>query len=279
MPPRDKILKAQIAEGAKELKAIVVEARREIEHKIIEAAGKGNFARAAAVRDGLYSGIASEYIRLNRGVDDWTRKRASKVASAWHEFAIDDLPEAATGVSFNQFSKKYLDDIIGKVSPSVVDKRVALNARIGGMLAEDVRALRVAVSDTLRKGAITGASINEMSAEMKNSVLKVTPAFKFVDKAGKTWNSDSYFNMFNRTLHSEVSREAYKATVADAGHDLIRVTGTSSYPNSPCIPWQGEVLSLSGTSKKYPSLAEAMASGLFHPNCIHSQSVYVEGID
>jgi hypothetical protein len=275
---REKLLLAQTEQGKRQILKITAEARRDIEAKIIEAANRGDFVRAAVIRDGLYKGIADEYVKLNRGVDDWTKQRATVVSKAWHALAIDDLPASVAGVTFGQFSKKYLNDIIGKINPSTVGGRVAMNARIGGMMTEDIRAIRTAVSDVIRKGALTGMNYKEMSAEMKQRAAEIKPAFKFVDKGGKTWNTDSYFGMLNRTLHNTVARETFIDTMVESGLDLVRIEGKSSDPDSPCIPYEGEILSISGTSDKYGSLDDAIASGLYHVNCIHGQSVYIEGV-
>jgi len=264
---REKLLLAQTEQGKRQILKITAEARRDIEAKIIEATNRGDFVRAAVIRDGLYKGIADEYVKLNRGVDDWTKQRATVVSKAWHALAIDDLPASVAGVTFGQFSKKYLNDIIGKINPSTVGGRVAMNARIGGMMTEDIRAIRTAVSDVIRKGALTGMNYKEMSAEMKQRAAEIKPAFKFVDKGGKTWNTDSYFGMLNRTLHNTVARETFIDTMVESGLDLVRIEGKSSDPDSPCIPYEGEILSISGTSDKYGSLDDAIADGLFHPNC------------
>lgn len=71
----------------------------------------------------------------------------------------------------------------------------------------------------------------------------------------------------------------------DLGQDLVIVS------NAPeeceiCRPWEGQVLSLSGEHvgetlsdgvKVFGSFAEAEADGLYHPNCRHSQSIYIPG--
>lgn len=264
---REKLLLAQTEQGRKQILAITAQARKEIELKIIDATNRGDFVRAAVIRDGLYKGIADEYVKLNRGVDDWTKQRATVVSKAWHALAIDELPESIAGATFGQFSKTYLNDIIGKINPSTVGGRVAMNARIGGMMTEDIRAIRTAVSDVIRKGALTGMNYKEMSAEMKQRAAEIKPAFQFVDKGGKTWNTDSYFGMLNRTLHNTVARETFIDTMSDVGLDLVRIEGKSSDPDSPCIPYEGAVLSISGESDKYGSLDDAIAAGLFHPNC------------
>lgn len=41
-------------------------------------------------------------------------------------------------------------------------------------------------------------------------------------------------------------------------------------------PWGGKVLSLTGETPGYPTMAEAKAAGLFHPNCRHTYSLWIE---
>lgn len=271
---KSKVLKAQIKQGQKELLERARTARLRIQKRIDDAVSRGDFILAANVRNTLYKQVAAEYVRLNRGVDDWVDERAMTVSKSWHTLAVDDIPKG-TGATFGQFSKKYFDDIVGKINPATIDKRVGVNAQIGGMLNEDIRAIRTAVSETIRKGALTGMNNIELTAEMKKAAENIKAGAKFMDKAGKTWNSDSYFGMLNRTLHSNVARETYNSTVVDAGFDLVRVDGRSTYPNSPCIPFEGEVLSLTGATKGYTTMADAEAAGLHHPNCIHTESVYI----
>jgi len=277
---RTKFLEAQTEQGKKQLLKITADARREIELKILEAAERGDFIRAAAIRDKLYSGIAEEYVRLNKGVDDWTKRRSEVVAKSWHTMAIDDLPKGAAGITFGKFSEKYLNDIVGKINPATVDKRVALNPHIEGMLAEDVRAIRTAVADTIRKGALTGMTNPELSAEMQRRAAQIKPSFQFVDKAGRTWKSDSYFAMLNRTLHATVARETYQDTAVESGYDLFTIDGGPSAgpPDDPCHDWYGEVISLTGQTKGYKTYQDALDAGVFHPNCTHVLGVYVEGL-
>jgi hypothetical protein len=275
---RDALLKAQIKAGQKELLTLTKDARKTIELQIIDAVNRGNFIKASAVRDGLYRGIAEEYVRLNRGIDDWTKQRSEIVSKAWHTLAIDDIPkDTGASLTFGQFSKKYLDDIVGKINPSTIGNRVgvSLSPQIGGMLNEDIRAIRTAVSNTIRTGALTGMNNIELSAEMRRAANAIKPGVAFVDKAGKKWDTDSYFGMLNRTLHTTVARETYADTMVEVGLDLVRVDGRSTYPDSPCIKWEGEILSLTGATKGYPTMAEAEADGLHHPNCIHTESVYI----
>ena len=45
-----------------------------------------------------------------------------------------------------------------------------------------------------------------------------------------------------------------------------------------CAPWEGRIVDTQGASDQYPSLAEAEAEGLFHPNCTHSIGAYIPGV-
>ena len=275
MDARTKLLESQIKGGKKELLSSVASARKNIEAKIIKYAERGDFIKAATVRDGLYRGIAEEYVKLNAGVDDWTKKQSTKTAKAWHALAVDDLPSGAKATTFGQFSEKYLDDIVGKINPTTIGDRVAMSPRIEGMLSEDVRAIRTAVTETIREGALTGMSNRELTAEMIKKATAIKPTAQFIDKAGRTWNSESYFGMLNRTLHANVARETYADTVVEAGFDLMRVEGgvSTGEADDPCNQYVDAILSMTGATPGYPTVAEATANGLFHPNCVHSLSV------
>jgi len=43
-----------------------------------------------------------------------------------------------------------------------------------------------------------------------------------------------------------------------------------------CQPWQGKILSFTGKTEGYPTLEEARAAGLFHPNCRHAYGLYID---
>lgn len=276
--PKDasKILRKQIADGEKDLLRIVRESKKEVERKIATAIKHKSFATAASTRAGLYTGIVTEYARLNRKLDGWVEGRTENVSKAWHTLAVDDLPKGEGG-TFGAFSKKHLADITAKVSPSNVDKRVLLNPRIGSMAKNDIDAVRLAVTDTMRKGALTGMTTPQMAEEMKKVVSKINPALVIRDKNGRRMQTDAYFAMVNRTVTADVARETYTQTSIDAGYDLQQVEGGitagSLEPGDPCSRWAGKIVSTTGATKGYPTLAQAVADGLFHPNCQHFLSV------
>jgi hypothetical protein len=63
--------------------------------------------------------------------------------------------------------------------------------------------------------------------------------------------------------------------LVEQGHDLVKIsTHIGACPL--CEPWQGKVLSITGKTKGYPTLEEAKAAGLFHPNCRHAYGLYID---
>lgn len=116
----------------------------------------------------------------------------------------------------------------------------------------------------------------------------------FTDKAGRTWHIDTYAEMATRTGAAHALRTAYEGELTARGEDLVIVTG-NTYTCRLCAPWQDKVLSLTGLYPagvhRLPSavgdgyvtvhvagtLEEARAAGLHHPNCTHSEGLYLPG--
>lgn len=116
----------------------------------------------------------------------------------------------------------------------------------------------------------------------------------FVDKAGRGWDLASYAEMSIRTSASQAMVQGHVDKLVENGYDLVMVS------NAPeeckiCRPWEGKVLSLTGNTKGKVSganlrgsgtvtvtvdhtLKDAIAAGLFHPNCRHSTSLYQVGV-
>ena len=88
-----------------------------------------------------------------------------------------------------------------------------------------------------------------------------------------------YANMVARTTSAQAFREGSKISILENFNgDLVEITGISSFPDSPCVPFQGKILSLEGKTEGYMLLSDAEAQGLFHPNCIHDFAVTTDVI-
>lgn len=105
--------------------------------------------------------------------------------------------------------------------------------------------------------------------------LKV-PYYNSKGQAIRFVNAQDYAKMVARTTTANIFREGAKDRILEDFEDdgdLVEIIGVSVFPNSPCIPYQGQILSLEGRTKGYTTIKEAKANGLFHPNCIHNFGV------
>lgn len=269
---RAKALRKGIDAGEKKILGILRRSKRAIDGTVKEFTSKRNFATNANIRNRLYSQLAGEYKVLNANVNDWVDSQAKGTSRQWWGYAKEDIPVKGT---FGAFSEKYISDIIGQINPATIDKQVALNAQINGIMTADIRALRAAVSTTLAEGAVEGLTNPEMARRMTEKVTKAAGQFKFIDKAGRRWTADNYFGMLTRTLHANAARQTYIDTATkELGYDLYviegGVTGSSvENPDDPCDSWAGKIISMTGNTKGYPTYDDAIAAGVFHPNCVH----------
>ena len=97
----------------------------------------------------------------------------------------------------------------------------------------------------------------------------------FIDKSGRSWNMATYCEMLTRTSTMQVFHQAKVNEYLAHGEDLVVVTYHTPTCKK-CAPWGGKILSLTGETKGYPTMEEAKASGLFHPNCRHTYSLWIE---
>lgn len=100
---------------------------------------------------------------------------------------------------------------------------------------------------------------------------------------GALVNIASYAEMVIRTSSKKAMLTAEGARNQEWGVTTIKITQHGSTCEL-CSPWQGRVLIddvYSGGKPEdgpYPLLSQAMAEGLFHPNCRHGSTTFFEGI-
>lgn len=280
---RQKALDASINRNGEEMRRILLSARDRVQLQIINAVKKGNPASAAWIRDNLYKNLQKEYGKLQGDLNGWTSESTTAIAQEWTKFAVEDIPGGNYQKAWTMFSKKYLDDTIAQFSPSTMADRAAVNAgnldpAVGGMLRQDIDSLRRIVQETTRVQAATGMTAQEWRKEVQDKILQENAAWKFIDSGGKTWSANNYFNMLNRTVAANTARETYLTQMSEAGHDLATIEGGIP-PNccEDCLRWAGKIVSVSGTSKEYPSVKQAKEDGVFHPRCRHYLAVVLEG--
>lgn len=148
---------------------------------------------------------------------------------------------------------------------------------------EDLRASGLASVQGVVNGNITWQrAIKDFQEDfIKDSMFKV-PYYKKDGSLHALVDLKSYAELVARTTSAEAYRTGEETTILDTFDnkgDLVQVIGHSSFPNSPCIPFEDAFLSLRGITKGYTTIDEAKAQGLFHPNCIHHFGVTFEVLE
>jgi hypothetical protein len=96
----------------------------------------------------------------------------------------------------------------------------------------------------------------------------------YTDSRGRGWNLASYVEMATRTAVQRAYNTAHLDRMTAVGIERFTVPG-DGHPCPLCRPWEGRVLTLPGGPG--PTIDEARAAGLFHPNCKHTLVAYFPG--
>jgi len=271
---RKHIIRRQIHQSQTQVREILITSKARVDSAILNAARDSRFGTSARVRDRLYGDIQGLYEDMGGDLAQWNNRMTSSTMREWHSLGIKDLPSGA-GDSFTRFSQQHFDDYLSYVNPLGAESMTAVNS----LASSDVRWLRQQFVETFRDAQIQGLNMREMSKTLQSRVLDPRPNWKFVDTSGRAWQPDNYFNMLTRTNVANISRQSYLDTASDAGNDLFLLEGgvPTAPPPDPCWEWYGRIVSLTGNTEGYPTLAEAEAEGMFHPNCVHYPAVVLDG--
>lgn len=156
---------------------------------------------------------------------------------------------------------------MGEANNHVGQRLTDMIARARLNSIEEQIAIRDTTLNTMQQAIMQGKTREEAgNAFLKD--LKQNGITEFVDKSGRKWNMKAYCEMVTRTSGREAVTHATLNRTRELGGDLMQV---SSHGGACplCEPWEGEILSITGETEGYPTIADAEAAGLHHPNCAH----------
>lgn len=133
-------------------------------------------------------------------------------------------------------------------------------------------ATRANIKQFMASDLIVNADRLKTTQLLKQS-LKDQGLFVLRDRGGKKWSLDAYSDMLTRTELANASREGRGNRYVQNGQDLIQIDGYGS-DHKACRRWEFKVVSLTGATHGFPMLDDAIANGLFHPNCKHNYNAY-----
>jgi hypothetical protein len=159
--------------------------------------------------------------------------------------------------------------------------KAQMNDRFGDMVAMVARKSEDALRRIQRESTLYGFKgsddVKKVIRDMRERYVKgggnYTLGFK--DNAERVWHMDRYTDMAGRTVTANARRTAREMEFLAHGQNLVQIS--SHLPTcEKCLPWNGVVVSLTEPGDEYPhTLQEAQDAGLFHPNCLHSFTLYI----
>lgn len=204
---------------------------------------------------------------------------------------ISDTPQVSLNVESKFFGgdntkvKKLMDDVM-KLEKHV---EVATLRTMDDVYRQTVNKAQLAMSTGMPLQKAIDMSVKDFLDKGINCI---------VYRDGRRVNIADYVRMALNTTSTRAKLQGESARIKALGYDTVQVTQYSMCSDT-CLPWQGRpyidnVFSfwdgeiqersngeLWGKSnycgKWFPLLSTALHGGLFHPNCRHSISLYVDG--
>jgi hypothetical protein len=219
-------------------------------------------------RDHVYKLIDGEYAKLEVGLREWSQELVAKGVRAGLAEARDVLRKEDDGAELTKFSQELAEQVFEIISPGN-------ESQLAGVLTKkmeetDLANLRKAQRDMERQAILEGWNRGRKEKELKARWIELAGDMeeaKFTDASGRTWDTDAYVKMLVNTTAQRTRREGFMEGLARNGDDLVRVSIVDGETCDKCAAWDGKILSISGADKRFPSYEDAVAAGMFHPNC------------
>jgi len=232
----------------------------------IEAGGRG--AYTVRYLSGVRKNIEASLNQLRRGSKKWAADNIPAFYLSGRESALDELGQ---GIGTLQAGAGALHTqtlaILARQTVTRLDGAIAV---VGRRVDDFLRALQL---ESIR-GAVMGSETVMQSASRVKQGMMRQGMTSFVDARGRSWDLDTYAEMAARTVTMEASNAGHWNEFVTHGEDLIQI---SSHPGTceKCAPWEGKILSITGATEGYQTVAEAKSKGLWHPRCRHSFALWL----
>jgi len=176
-----------------------------------------------------------------------------------HRNSVDDYID----LTANDFIKAN-QSIRQNVSIYLMLSRQATSAaqQIQAFDLRDEEIIAKLLDDAIREGASRG----QLEQLIRRHFQRKLYEQKFININGRNYNMIKYAKMVARTRIRQLQSEAVINACKQYENDLVEVSDHST-TTEICIPFEGNIYSISGTHPRYPALLE---SPPYHPNCMHS---------
>lgn len=167
----------------------------------------------------------------------------------------------------------YISTLVDETTESFAESLSGISRSANTLLG---KATREATTQAMVEG-ITASQGKKEVAKVIKATLQEQGLASIVDKSGRTWSLDRYADMLFRTKSVEARNRGLINRMAENNYDLVQVSDHGS-DHEECAVWEGKILSATGATPGYDTVADAEEAGLFHPNCKHAINVLIPSL-
>ena len=254
---------------------------REIKKEVAYLTTRLDLAANADNREKVIRAVEVQINRLYKRLDNLDKSQllySSKVAHA------DAKDITHSGESVLRYDPKYANELVKLIREQGGGSMAATFTR--EMARTAVTKLRNVVVAAFTEHALAGGSTRELHNAIRdgwNAAVGNERNFRFVDRRGREWDTNTYIQMNVRTNSMKMYNEQIVRDFAKANDsDLVRISRdgrTDQHSCDACKFWAGRIVSITGKTKGFPTIADAEEAGMFHPNCIHTLEPISEEFD
>lgn len=210
-------------------------------------------------------------------VEDFLKKELPKYYKEGFKAADRQLrnfgADITAPVAFNSVHKEAVLALVDDASAAFGESLTGINRSARMLLGKATREL---ITQKMAEGTIGGKALDEVRKTIKG-VLQEQGLDALIDKGGKKWTLDRYSEMLFRTKAVEARNRGLANRMAENNYDLVQVSSHAADCDL-CSPWEGKILSLTGNTPGYDTVADAEEDGLFHPNCRHAINTLIPSL-
>lgn len=185
---------------------------------------------------------------------------------------LENIDAEVVSYSFNKIHKEAIEALVSDTAKAFGESMTGV-ARSADLLIN--KATREGIVQKMAQGQIGGKALKEVRDQIKGQLAQQGLS-ALTDKGGRKWELDRYAEMLFRTKAVEARNTALRNLMAENDYDLVQVSSHGGC--DLCKQWEGKILSATGATKGYPTVADAEAGGLFHPQCRHVINVLIPSL-
>lgn len=230
-----------------------------------------------ANRKAILAQIHAELTRLGVDVQKFVAEEIPAMYKSGANDAVTQLQNIGADVNvtegFNRVHTEAIKMLVDDTAKAFAESMTGVDRSANLLLG---KISRQAITQKLAEGIIGGKARAEINKIIKGT-LQEQGLSALVDKGGHTWTLDRYADMLFRTKAVEARNRGLINRMVENDYDLVQVSDHNT-SHEACAVWEGEILSATGATPGYPTVADAEAAGLFHPNCKHAINALIPSL-